>query len=175
MSDSPGAPVPDTWIGGADKPVHARVRRAIEPLIQALGCQLVGVELGREGHRAVLWVFADKDGGITLDDCSRISHEISPALDVEDPISEPYNLHVSSPGIDRPLMRAADFVASAGREVVVQLADPFEGRRKFTGRIGALVDADITLHCTDGDHRVPLQMISKARLKYDPPTSGAKR
>ncbi|MFZ4736331.1 MAG: ribosome maturation factor RimP [Bradymonadia bacterium] len=175
MTEDTGAPVPDPWIGGADRPVHGRVRRAIEPIIQAQGCTLVGVELGREGHRAVLWVYADKDGGITLDDCSRISHEISPALDVDDPMPEPYNLHVSSPGLDRPLMRASDFTTYVGREAVVQLSEPHEGRRKYTGVLGALVDDAVTMVCTDGDHLVPLSKILKARLKYDPPTPGAKR
>jgi ribosome maturation factor RimP len=153
--------------GGARRPVIERSWAAVEPIVEDFGLELVGVELGREGHRPVLWVFIDREGGVTIDDCARIHPEVSAALDVEDPIPEPYELRVSSPGLDRPLFRATDFERFAGREAVVQLSEPLGGRRKFTGVIQGLREDAVALQCTDGEHAVPLELIHRAHLKYE--------
>jgi ribosome maturation factor RimP len=153
--------------GGARRPVIERAWAAVEPIIEGSGLELVGVELGREGHRPVLWVFIDREGGVTIDDCARVHPEVSAALDVEDPIPESYELRVSSPGLDRPLFKASDFERFAGREAVVQLSEPLGGRRKFTGKILGLRGEAVALRCTDGEHEVPLDLIHRAHLKYD--------
>ncbi len=153
----------------------AKVRQAIEPIVTGLGLELVGVEFARDGARQVLWVFLDNpEGGLTLDDCTRAHPEISAVLDVEDPIAEAYELRVSSPGLDRPLMSNVDFQRHAGREVIVQLGESHEGRRKFTGRIGATHETAVELLCQDGTFAVPLEKISKARLKFEIPQGGLK-
>ncbi len=155
-------------IGGARRPVIERAWAAVAPIVEDVGLDLVGLELGREGHRPVLWVFIDRpEGGVTIDDCARVHPEISAALDVEDPITEPYELRVSSPGLDRPLVRATDFERFAGREAVVQLSEPLGGRRKFTGVILGLRTDAVALQCSDGEHEVPLELIHRAHLKYD--------
>ncbi len=161
-------------IGGARRPVPARVRAMIAPIIQGLALELVGVELTRDGSRPVLWVFLDKEGGLTLEDCSAAHPEISAAIDVDDPIAEAYELRVSSPGLDRPLMSDRDFARHDGKEVVVQLGEAHDGRRKYTGRIGALVGEDVEIICQDGTFAVPLEKISKARLKFEIPQGGLK-
>lgn len=161
-------------IGGARKPVPARVRAAASPIVQGLGLELAGVEFTSDGGRPVLWVFLDKEGGLTLEDCARAHPEISAALDVDDPITESYELRVSSPGLDRPLMSAGDFRRFAGQEVVVQLGEAHEGRRKYTGQIGPLSGESVELQCQDGTFEVPLEKISKARLKFELPTGGTR-
>jgi ribosome maturation factor RimP len=169
--ENPSEPV---LIGSARRAVPARVRAAVTPIVEGLGLEFVGVELSRDGSRQVLWVFLDAEGGLTLDDCARAHPEISAALDVEDPIAEAYELRVSSPGLDRPLMSDRDFARYAGREVIVQLSEPHEGRRKFTGRIGPVRGEAIELTCQDGTFEVPLEKIGKARLKFDIPQGGHK-
>lgn len=166
----------DVLIGGARRPVPLRVRAAVDPIVRGLDLELVGVELTRDGGRQVLWVFLDKPEGLTLEDCTRAHPEISAALDVEDPIPESYELRVSSPGLDRPLFTAGHFRRFAGQEVIVQLGEAHAGRRKFTGKIGALTDDGerVLLHCQDGDHEVPLETMSKARLKFEMPAPGPK-
>lgn len=174
MSEQPAISQPVVLIGGAARPVPARVRAAIEPIVVGLGLELVGVELARDGARQVLWVFLDTEGGLTLDDCTRAHPEISAALDVDDPIAEAYELRVSSPGLDRPLMSNGDFQRFAGREAVVQLGDAHDGRRKFTGVIGPTTEDAVELQCQDGTFSVPLEKISKARLKFEIPQGGQK-
>lgn len=164
-------------IGGALQPLPARVRAVVEPIIADHGLLLVGVELTQEGRRQVLWVYIDRGGdeaGVTIDDCARVSPELSAALDVEDPLSEGYELRVSSPGLDRPLMSAADFQAYIGREVQLQLLTPLQGRRKFTGEILGTSDEQVSLRCADDEHEVPLSTIQRARLRFEL-TTGQKK
>ena len=154
------------WIGGALQPVPTRVRDAIGPIINDHGLTLLGTELGREGHRTILWVFVDTDEGATIQDCARVTPEISATLDVADPVHESYELRVSSPGLDRPLMTAGDFEKYAGEEIQMMLMSPLGGRRKFTGVNRGLNEANVLMECHDGCHEVPLAFIQKARLKY---------
>ena len=164
-----------TWIGGADQPVPKRTRLSIEPVILDQDLTLVGVELAREGHRNILWVYIDGPDGVSIDDCARVSPEISAALDVDDPIPDAYDLRVSSPGLDRPIMSDADFVRFTGRDVKVQLATPLGGRRRFTGTILGMEDGQVSLRCSDGEHRVPLASIQRARLQYEVSVGQKKR
>jgi len=153
-------------IGGARQPVPAAVRRIATPVVEGLGLFLLGAEIAQEGARTVLWIYIDGPEGVTIDDCARVSPEVSAALDVDDPLPGAYDLRVSSPGLDRPLMSDADFRRFIGREVQVQLSAPLSGRRKFTGIIlGA--GENVQLRCSDGEHTVPVAAIHKARLSID--------
>jgi ribosome maturation factor RimP len=163
-------------IGGALQPLHARVRTVATPIVNGLGLTLVGVELLQEGRRPVLWVYIDRDAtnddedesdGVTIDDCARVSPELSAALDVDDPLPEAYELRVSSPGLDRPLMSDVDFRRFAGRQVQLQLLSPLEGRRKFTGEVIGTENEQVSLRCADGEHEVPLNAIQRARLRFE--------
>lgn len=159
--------IDDQLIGGARQPVPAAVRRTAEPIVEGLGLELVGVELAQEGHRRVLWVFIDGPDGVGIDDCARVSPELSAALDVEDPMPGAYELRVSSPGLERPLIRVTDFQRFTGKEAQIQLSAPLGGRRKFTGELLGVEGGDVQLRCTDGDHAVPLALIQRARLRFD--------
>jgi ribosome maturation factor RimP len=112
----------------------------------------------------------DADGRFTIEDCERLSKDLSPILDVEDPIDREYHLEVSSPGIDRPLVRARDFKRYVGHEARVELAEMIEGRKRFRGVIKAADDESVTIHLPDAprdqdpDHKLPLAMIAEAKL-----------
>jgi ribosome maturation factor RimP len=150
--------------------LEARIARIVEPVANDLGYSLVRVKVTQENGMTLQIMAEDGQGRFTITDCERLSKDLSPVLDVEDPIEREYHLEVSSPGIDRPLVRARDFKAHVGHEVKVELADMLEGRRRFRGLIKD-ADADsvtVTLpdapRDQDPDHRLPLTMLSEAKL-----------
>jgi ribosome maturation factor RimP len=117
--------------------VAARVVQVIEGSIQGLGYRVVRVKVSSANGCTVQIMAERPDGTMTVDDCEAVSRAISPLLDLDDPIGKPYYLEISSPGIDRPLVRAVDFARWAGYEAKVELAVPMEGRKRFRGIIGA--------------------------------------
>ena len=160
------------YIGALRQPNIARAMEAITPIIEAAELQLIGLERSQEGRRTILWVYLDHADGITLDQCGEVSPELSAILDVEDPIPEAYDLRVSSPGVERPLMSDRDFENHIDQPAQIRLLSPLRGRRKFQGRILEVVsgdvdgEADVRIACTDGEHQVPLSLILRARLHY---------
>lgn len=143
------------------------MHRLAEPVLERLGYELVLVELARERQGAVLRLFVDKEGGVTLEDCARISREVGAVLDVEDPIEGAYHLEVSSPGLDRPLVRERDFVRFAGRRArIVTHEERVGGRRTFRGVLQG-VEGDAVLLLVDGQPmRIPLAEIARANVEY---------
>ena len=117
--------------------VAARVVQVIEGSIQGLGYRVVRVKVTSANGCTVQIMAERPDGTMTVNDCEAVSRTISPLLDLDDPIGKPYYLEISSPGIDRPLVRAVDFARWAGYEAKVELAVPMDGRKRFRGIIGA--------------------------------------
>lgn len=136
----------------------------IEPIVEDMGFELVGVELVGDGGQRVLRVFIDKDGGILIDDCSRVSHEISGILDVEDPIRDSYTLEVSSPGVNRPLFKLDDFERYKGHNAKVRLSVPFEGRRNFSGQLNGIEDDMVLIHVDAEEFLLPIEQIERANI-----------
>jgi len=137
------------------------VRSAAEPM----GYELVGVEYFQRGTGgAVLRVYIDHKNGITLDDCSAVSHQLSGVLDVEDPIQGHYDLEVSSPGLDRPLFSAAHFERFRGHRARLKLAAKIDDRRKLEGLIEGVRDETLLLTMDGETREIPLAMIDSARL-----------
>lgn len=125
--------------------VAADVAAIIEPVLADLGFRLVRVSLGGAKDR-ILQIMAERpDGTITIDDCEAISRALSPVLDVADPISGTYRLEVSSPGIDRPLVRAGDFETWAGHKVKIEVKEPIDGRKRFKGVLEGFEDGEVRL------------------------------
>ncbi|NDY43345.1 ribosome maturation factor RimP [Dissulfurirhabdus thermomarina] len=145
--------------------ISQAVRHLAEPLVRQEGMELVDVQYhGGRGGR-LLRLVIDKPGGVTVDDCAEVSRWVGDALDVHDPVPGPYRLEVSSPGINRPLTREADFERFAGEKVLVQLKAPLEGRKTFRGVLEGLSDGAIRLRAVEGGEvRLPLGMVRKARL-----------
>lgn len=133
--------------------LEARVARIVDPVVAGLGYRLVRVKLSSM-NGATLQIMAERpDGTMTVEDCERLSRDLSPVLDVEDPIDTAYHLEVSSPGIDRPLVRRSDFARWAGHQAKIELLRPLDGRRRFKG----------VLVGVEGD-AVGLRMETKAKL-----------
>jgi ribosome maturation factor RimP len=146
----------------------ARVAAIAEPVARDLGFRLVRVKIsGRDG--CTVQVMAERpDGEMSVDDCADLSRALSPVLDVEDPIDRAYNLEISSPGIDRPLVRRSDFQRWAGHEAKIELAVALDGRKRFRGRIAGLDGETVRvalLEQPEGEvAAVPLADIAEARL-----------
>jgi len=139
-----------------------RLASLIEPVVSGLGYELIGVEF--DAHRRVLRVYIDNEAGITLDDCSKVSYQLSGVLDVEDPIPGRYQLEISSPGLDRPLSKLEHFERFKGNLARLQLVRPIDGRRKFKASLAG-VEGDCVLIQEGGETlRIPFESIEKARL-----------
>ncbi|HXH02985.1 MAG TPA: ribosome maturation factor RimP [Candidatus Competibacteraceae bacterium] len=140
------------------------LRGLLGPTIEALGYELVGIEFHPNSVNALLRVYIDKDGGITLDDCQLVSHRVSGLLDVEDPIHGHYTLEVSSPGLDRPLFEPAHFERFAGQTVRVQLILPVQGKRKLKGVLRGMRGQMVVVDVEGQEYELPLEQIERARL-----------
>jgi ribosome maturation factor RimP len=125
--------------------IARRVAGLIEPVLEDLGYRLVRVRMtGQDGR--ILQIMAERpDGSFLIDDCEQVSRAISPLLDVEDPVAGSYMLEVSSPGIDRPLVRPADFERWAGHEAKIEMLSPIDGRRRFRGVLEGFTDGEVRL------------------------------
>ncbi len=144
-----------------------KLESLIAPVVESFGCELWGIDFTPLKSSALLRVFIDKESGVTLDDCSDISYQLSGVLDVEDPIQVPYRLEVSSPGVERPLLRMAHYRRYLGEEVKIRLKWPIDGQRNFTGRIVS-ADDDMVVLNVDGDKvELPFEAIGRGRLVID--------
>jgi len=156
---------PIFYFGVAMGQVSQQLHDIIEPAVTALGYELVGVEHLAQGRHSMLRIYIDSPAGITLDDCEKVSHQVSAVLDVEDPIHGHYTLEVSSPGLDRPLFTADHYRRFAGNEIQVRLRAPLQGRRKFTGLLHGIGDDDVVVLEVEGtEYRLALDEIEKAHL-----------
>ncbi|MBY4678806.1 ribosome maturation factor RimP [Marinobacterium arenosum] len=136
----------------------------IDPVVAALGYQLWGIEYVSQGKHSVLRIYIDAENGINVDDCAKVSHQVSGVLDVEDPISSHYTLEVSSPGMDRPLFTLEQFAAYAGHQADIRLRIAFDGRRRFKGRLNGVEGEDILLVVDDEEYLLPIDSIDKANI-----------
>jgi ribosome maturation factor RimP len=142
-----------------------QITEVIEPTMRDLGFEVVRI-LMTGGQRPTVQVMVEPvgRGSMTVDDCARLSHAISALLDVADPIAGTYRLEVTSPGIDRPLVRRADFERFAGHEARLETDTPIDGRRRFRGRLVGVIDDDVCLQLPEGEQRIPYGMVKKAKL-----------
>lgn len=152
---------------------EARIAHIVEPAINDLGFRLVRVRLsGMNG--ATLQIMAERpDGTMSIEDCEDVSRAVSPVLDIEDPIKTAYNLEVSSPGIDRPLVRLSDFTTWAGHVARVETRSLIDGRKRFKGRILSAGDGRLVLARDDAkpgesaEFDLPIGEIAEAKLVLD--------
>jgi ribosome maturation factor RimP len=142
-----------------------RIGQTIEPSLLVMGYRLVRVAI-TSGRRATLQVMAERadDRPMTVDDCVQISHSLSAILDVVDPIASGYMLEVSSPGIDRPLVRPDDYDRFSGFEARVELSRPLDGRKRFRGRLLGTSEGKVRLAVETGVVELPLNDVARAKL-----------
>src|SRR3984957_15630095 len=157
-----------------DNGLAQRVGRIVDPVLRDIGLRLVRVKISA-AQSPVMQIMAERaDGTMAIEDCERASLELSPTLDLEDFISQAYRLEVSSPGIDRPLVRESDFRRAIGHEARVEMAVPVNGRKRFRGAIeglapiGGIVHARLRLPGDDKDAAasvdLPVRDMAEARL-----------
>jgi len=144
------------------------VRELADPILTAEGFELVEIEFRREARGWVLRLYVDKEGGITVDNCAWVSQEIGRSLDVEEVISTPYTLEVSSPGLTRFLKQEKDFVKYRDRWVKLTTNEPIGNQRQFKGRLRGIEGNEIRIEVNGEILRIPLGTILKARLEMDP-------
>ena len=149
-----------------------------EPYVRDAGFDLIEVQYGREPSGFVVRLFIDtpasadagaataagQNGKVGLDDCERVSRDVSAALDVADSIPHAYQLEVSSPGLDRPLRRERDFARFVGESARIRLNDGVEGRRNFHGTLQAAKDGHVEIACDGRSYNLPIDDIQKANL-----------
>jgi ribosome maturation factor RimP len=146
----------------------ARITELAEQAATSMGMEVVLVEVKGDGGRSVVRVFVDQPGGISLDDCERFSRRFSVALDVEDWIPFSYVLEVSSPGVNRPLIKETDFRRFSGKETKVRTRVPIEGQKSFKGRIAGVSEGRVLLETAPGKQvGIALMDIEKANLVAD--------
>ena len=147
--------------------ISERVSELVEPALAQLGFELVDVEYFATHGRWVLRLYIDKAGGVTIDDCARVSKELGPLIDVKDVITHTHTLEVSSPGVDRPLKKEADFVGVIGKKIKVRMGKPSTGRRNYTGVLKKLDEEMLYLEMDGGMVTLPRSDIEKANLVYE--------
>jgi len=143
------------------------VREVVEPILQSQGYELVDLEYQRESRGWVLRIYLDREGGITLDDCTAVSHEVGAVLEVKDVIPNAYVLEVSSPGLTRPLKKPEDYNRFRNQLVKIKLFQPLNGRRNFKGSLLGLEGETVRVEADGQVFEIPLQSIAKANLEID--------
>lgn len=136
----------------------------LRPTVQTLGLELWGIEHLMRGRSSLLRIYIDSDQGITIEDCERVSRQVSGILDVEDPLPGEYTLEVSSPGLDRPLFSFEHYQRFVGEVVNLRLRAPIHGRRKFKGVLEQAEAEQITLIVDGALVSIPFAQIEKANI-----------
>jgi len=145
----------------------ARLTQLLQPLIEDMGYEFVGLEHRSNPKNPVLVIYIDRPEGIAVDDCENVSREVAALLDVEDPIPGHYSLEVSSPGLDRPLFTLEQFERFRGQQVKLSLFAPLDGRRKFKGEILGTSNDAVRLDQDGTEVELDMGNIAKARLVPD--------
>ena len=149
------------------KEITDRVQAIANSILSEERMELVEIEYRREAKGWVLRLYIDKERGVTLDDCSRISQAVGRSLDVEDFILNHYTLEVSSPGLNRPLKNEKDFIRYRNRLIKVKTIDPVENRRQFKGKLLGASENRIEIEMDGGVFQIPLSNVAKANLEID--------
>ncbi|MCP5182235.1 MAG: ribosome maturation factor RimP [Pseudomonadales bacterium] len=140
------------------------IETLLEPVIRAQNCRIWGVEYSAQGRYSRLRVYIDRDEGITVDDCERVSRQVSDVLDVADVIASQYTLEVSSPGMDRTLFKPEHYAQSLGEQVDIRLHLAFDGSKHFVGTLAAFENDEAYVHVDDEEYVFPLENVQRARI-----------
>jgi len=145
-----------------------QLRRLVEETVESQGYELVDLELKGGGKNSVLRIFIDKPAGISLRDCELVSEQVGTVLDVEDLIPFSYTLEVSSPGLERKLVKESDYTRFDGKLARIQTRIPLNQQKVFRGRLQGFRDGKIRLELPKGDLlEIPLDVVQEARLEFD--------
>jgi ribosome maturation factor RimP len=143
------------------------VSRLALPIVEETGCELVDVEYVKEGRDWFLRVYIDKPGGVTLDDCEKVSRQLDKKIDEIDPVSHPFYLEVSSPGIERPLKKPRDFERAMGNPVEIRLFKPVDNRKRFEGELIFYDGKSLAIKDENNiEHKFMIEQIAKAKRVF---------
>jgi len=149
-----------------------RVRELAEPIIKELHLNLVDIEYLPQKGRGILRITIDKDSGVTLDDCTEVNREVGYILEIKDLFSRPYQLEVSSPGLERPLKTLGDFEKFLGRKVSLKTYELLNGKRNFKGTLKQVQDGIVLLEVDGRMWEIPFRLVRHAKLVYEFPEKG---
>ena len=136
----------------------------LAPTVAAMGLGIWGIEYLGQGKRSVLRLYIDRDEGITIEDCERVSKQVSELLDVDGVLTSSYTLEVSSPGMDRLLFKPEQYAESIGETIDVRLNYPFEGRRRVVGTLTSLTNDEVVVQMEEVEYPIPLSNVQRARI-----------
>lgn len=148
------------------KNISAVIDDLVSPIVLALDLELWGCELVRQGKYSLIRVYIDRESGVDISDCEKVSRQVSAVFDVEEPITEEYTLEVSSPGLERPLFRLEQFRKYVGSIIQLRIKKPQDGRKKFKGDLVQVDDNSIVLSINGGEVEFQYTDIDKANLIY---------
>jgi len=151
-------------IGKQARGMSDQLNELIQPVVEAMGCELWGIEHLSMGRYSTVKIYIDSKEGVDIEDCAKVSRQVSSLLDVEDPINGEYTLEVSSPGLDRRLFRLDHYAAFTGSEVRIRLKRAYEGQRKYSGQLRGVEGDEIILGCQDEEILFPFEEIERANV-----------
>ena len=132
--------------------------------VASQGCEIWGVELSQAGKHTRLRLYIDKPDGVTIDDCEKVSRQVSDVLDVSEALTSQYTLEVSSPGMDRTLFRGSQYLDSVGEQVEVRLNFPFEGKKRIVGLLAGYENDEVIVQSEGEEFLLPVENVQKARI-----------
>ena len=147
--------------------ITRQITDLIEPILDEFGFELVDVDYLSEHGRWVLRIYIDKVGGVSIDDCARISGELGDLIDIKEIVRHEYVMEVSSPGLNRPLKKEADFIRVIGKKIKVKMTEPVNGRRNFAGYLKDVRDHILYIEDEGGLITLSWPEIDKANLVYE--------
>jgi ribosome maturation factor RimP len=146
-----------------------KVRSLVEPVVGQLGYELIDVRFLTDRGRRLLRILVDREGGVSVGDCERVSREIETLLEVEEAVRERYDLEVSSPGFDRPLVKESDFARFAGKNAALKTKEPvvaYGGRRNYKGLLKGVEEGVVVMMIDGKEFRIPLGLVERAHLVF---------
>ncbi|MRG85361.1 ribosome maturation factor RimP [Salinibacillus xinjiangensis] len=150
------------------KKVTELTEELVQPIVDNMGLELVDIEYVKEGKNWFLRVFVDKDGGVDIEECGKVSEQLSEKLDETEPIEDAYYLEVSSPGVERPLKKEKDFVNNVDKNVYVKLYQAIDGEKEFEGKLRSvehnIVNLEVRVKTRTKNVEIPMDQIAKAHL-----------
>ena len=143
---------------------NQKLLELFDPVVTGLGYDMLGIMHHTKGHGSLLRIYIDSETGISVDDCARVSEQLTGVLDVEDPIRGAYDLEVSSPGMDRPLFTLEHFRRFVGQQVLIQLYEKLNGRKRYKGEIKVVNEDHVSIDDSGIEYSIPADSIERARL-----------
>lgn len=144
-----------------------KVASLVDPILQEMGFEMVDVEFLHSQGKWVLRLTIDKEGGVTIDDCAKVSRELGDLIDVKDIVRQRYFFEVSSPGLDRPLKKEKDLLRAQGKKIKVRMKTPIQGRRNYSGLLTDFRDGTLHVKVEHGEVALPWVQVQKANLIYE--------